>query len=236
MEHTVSVRDGMFTTRVFVEGEGKPLLFLHGIGGMQGSAPFLEGLARHFQVYAPWHPGYGASEGIDHIDDVIDLAFYYHDLLDALQLENPHIVGHSIGGMIGAEVAALCPHAVDKLILVAPMGLWLDQHPVADFCSITREELTQAIWHDPESPIAKEMTPVPTTPEEELRLNLERAQAFSTSGKFLWPIPDKGLKKRIHRIKASTLLIWGESDRLVPPVYGEEFLKRIKRARLTILK
>jgi pimeloyl-ACP methyl ester carboxylesterase len=63
---------------------------------------------------------------------------------------------------------------------------------------------------------------------------LERTQNLSAAGKFLWPIPDKGLKKRIHRISAPTLLVWGASDRLVPPVYGEAFLKRIARARLVV--
>src|SRR5262249_19636847 len=56
--------------------------------------------------------------------------------------------------------------------------------------------------------------------------------AMGATGKFIWPIPDKGLKKRIHRVKAPTLLIWGEDDRLVPPVYAEEFTRRIAGARV----
>src|SRR5204863_7805050 len=50
------------------------------------------------------------------------------------------------------------------------------------------------------------------------------------NGKFHWPIPDKGLKKRIHRVKASTLLLWGQDDRLVPPVYADEFVRRLPGA------
>ena len=49
------------------------------------------------------------------------------------------------------------------------------------------------------------------------------------TGKFIWPIPDKGLKKRIHRVTAPTLLVWGEDDRLVPPVYAEEFAAPARR-------
>lgn len=65
---------------------------------------------------------------------------------------------------------------------------------------------------------------------------LEMHKALATAGKFMWPIPDKGLKKRIHRIKVPTLLLWGESDKLIPPVYGEAFLKAIPGSRLVVLK
>jgi pimeloyl-ACP methyl ester carboxylesterase len=58
---------------------------------------------------------------------------------------------------------------------------------------------------------------------------------MASAGKFLWPIPDKGLKKRIHRIQQPTLIVWGASDKLIPPVYGEAFLKAIPGARLVSL-
>jgi len=59
--------------------------------------------------------------------------------------------------------------------------------------------------------------------------------AMGTTGKFIWPIPDKGLKKRIHRVKAPTLLVWGREDRLVPPVYADEFTRRIPGARVQMI-
>ena len=63
----------------------------------------------------------------------------------------------------------------------------------------------------------------------------QRLQSFSAAGKFLWPIPDKGLKRRIHRIKARTLIIWGEADGLVPPSYAEDFQSKIADAKVAIL-
>jgi pimeloyl-ACP methyl ester carboxylesterase len=65
---------------------------------------------------------------------------------------------------------------------------------------------------------------------------LERQKALTTSGKFLWPIPDKGLKKRIHRIKTPTLLVWGTSDGLVPLAYAHAFNEMIAGSRLAILE
>jgi len=236
IESIVSIRQGSFQTCVRSAGSGDPLLFLHGVDGLRGWPPFLEELAHTFRVIAPEHPGFGRSEGLEHLDDVVDLALYYTEFIEGMGLDQPYIVGHSLGGMIGAEVAAIVPDLVSKLVLIAPLGLWLDEHPVMDFFAATPEDLATAIFHDPGSAVAKEMMTLPADPEAQLEATLERTKNLSAAGKFLWPIPDKGLKKRIHRINAPTLLLWGASDRLVPPVYGEEFLKRIDRARLTVFK
>ena len=72
-ESTVSVRHGMFETKLRTDGSGDPLLFLHGAGGLRGWDPFLAALATSFTVYAPSHPGFETSSGIEHIDDIIDL-------------------------------------------------------------------------------------------------------------------------------------------------------------------
>jgi pimeloyl-ACP methyl ester carboxylesterase len=234
IESLVSIRNGLFQTFTRIEGEGDPLLFLHSAGGLQGWPPFLESLARSFRVIAPDHPGFGRSEGLEHLDDVVDLALYYTEFIEAMGLEQPYLVGHSLGGMIAAEVAAIAPDVASKLVLIAPVGLWLDDHPVMDFFAATSEELALAMFHAPGSAIAKDLMTMPSDPEAHLEAVLERTNNLSAAGKFLWPIPDKGLKKRIHRITAPTLLLWGASDRLVPPIYGEAFLKRMRRARLTL--
>jgi pimeloyl-ACP methyl ester carboxylesterase len=132
-EKTVAVRGDMFATKVRTDGSGDPLLFLHGAGGLRGWDAFLADLATRFTVYAPSHPGFETSTGIEHIDDIVDLVVYYNDLLDTLGLDSAHVVGHSMGGMLGAELAALSPQRVRKLVLANAVGLWLDEHPVADF-------------------------------------------------------------------------------------------------------
>ena len=231
----VSVRDGMFQAQVFQGGAGEPLLFLHGSGGLHEGA-YLNQLAQKFTVYAPVHPGFGPSEGIDHIDDIIDLALYYHDLMDELGIESAHIVGHSLGGMLAAELAALCSHRVRRLVLSNPVGFWRDEEPVLDFISLPPNELIPYVIHDPESEAMSAAFPTPESDDAMVEALFQRTQAFTTAGKFLWPIPDKGLKRRIHRIQAPTLIIWGESDGLVPVSYAEDFRSRIKDSRVAILK
>jgi len=195
-------------------------------------APFLDELARNFTVYAPAHPGFGPGEGLEHIDDVIDFALYYHDFLDELQIETPHVVGHSLGGMLAAEITALAPYRVNRLVLVGPAGLWIDENPIPDFFTFSSQQIVEVALHDPKGPLGQMMLQQFQAPEAALELH----RCMASAGKFLWPIPDKGLKKRIHRIQQPTLIVWGASDKLIPPAYGEAFLKAIPGSRLVTLQ
>jgi pimeloyl-ACP methyl ester carboxylesterase len=233
---TVSVRDGVFRVEVRCGGRGEPLVFLHGSGGQAGWPPFLDALAERYMVYLPIHPGWGASEGLEHIDDIIDFAIFYYDLFDALGIENPHVIGHSLGGMLAAEVAALDPSSVRKLVLANPAGLWLDEAPPLDFFAVGNDELMRAVLYDPSTAAEVFGRPDPDDREAMARALFERTKAFAAAGKFLWPIWDKGLRKRLHRIKAPTLVLWGEKDGLIPPVYGPEFQRRIPGARLVTME
>jgi pimeloyl-ACP methyl ester carboxylesterase len=234
-ERTVSVRDGMYKAQLFQAGSGEPLLFLHGAGGLQRGA-YLDELAKSFTVYAPVHPGFGESEGLEHIDDVIDLALYYHDVMDELGIESANVVGHSMGGMLAAELAALCPHRVRKLVLANAVGLWRDEAPVLDLFVIPPEQMLPQTIHDPQSDIVREVFTLPDSKEAFIEAMYQRIQSLSAAGKFMWPIPDRGLKRRIHRIQSPALIVWGESDGLVPPVYAEDFRSNIKDSRVVIMK
>lgn len=231
---TIAIRDGMFSADLRQAGSGEPLLFLHGAGGLHEGA-YLDLLAERFTVYAPSHPGFGSSEGIEHIDDVIDLALYYHDVMDALGIESAHVVGHSMGGMLAAELAALCPHRVRRLVLANPVGLWRDDAPVLDFFTLSPEQTLPYTWHDPQSPLIAESFPVPEAMEDRVEMLFQRMQSLATASKFLWPIPDKGLKRRIHRIQSPTLIVWGESDGLVSASYAEDFQSGIRDSRVAIV-
>lgn len=232
---SVSIRNGLFQAQVLQGGSGDPLLFLHGAGGLH-EGQYLEDLAQRFTVYAPSHPGFGASEGLEHIDDVIDLALYYHDFMDELGIESAHIIGHSMGGMLAAELASLCSHRVRRLVLSNPVGLWRDEDPVLDFFVLPPDQLLPYIVHDPQSEAIREAFPAPQSADDMIEQMYQRVQSFASAGKFLWPIPDRGLRRRIHRITSPTLIVWGESDGLVPPSYAEDFRSSIENSRVVIMK
>jgi pimeloyl-ACP methyl ester carboxylesterase len=233
---TVSVRDGLFEATVFTEGDGAPLLFLHGGGGLPEWPAWLSPLAERYRVIAPQHPGFGASTGLEHLDTVQDLTIYYLDFLDALDVERACVVGLSFGGMLAAELAALAPQRVRKLVLVGAIGLWSDAAPMPDFFAMTADEIEQAAWRDVELARRRGWLVEPQTDEEKRAAMLERARSSAATAKFIWPIPDRGLRKRIHRVAMPTLIVWGASDRLVPPVYAELFHQAIAGSRVVMIE
>lgn len=231
-EKIVELLDGKFKTRVLSAGDGEPLLFLHGAGGLVWD-PFLDALAQRYRVLAPEHPGAGESQGVEHVHDLWDLVLYYGELLDALGIDATRVVGHSFGAMVAAELAATSPERVSKLILIAPIGLWRDDHPVPDISGMPPEELPALIFADPAGPVARAMPALdPTDPEALFRAAMTLASILQ----FIWPLPDKGLSKRLYRVKAPTLLVWGADDRLVHPTYGDDFAKAIAGARLEVVQ
>ncbi|MGH8011345.1 MAG: alpha/beta fold hydrolase [Candidatus Binataceae bacterium] len=236
MKLNQTIADGKFSVELYTFGSGEPLLYVHGAGGLFGVDPFLEELGRDFKVFAPHLPGFGESTGGELIEDVIDAALFYHQLMDELGLERANIVGHSMGGMLAAEVAALDVSRAKKLVLAGPAGFWLDEHPIPDFFALDVADIGKYLFHDPNSPLARMMMAVPEDLNALADMYVERVKRLSVASKFLWPIPDRGLKKRAYRIAAPTLLLWGESDKLVPPVYAHEFARRIKHCREETIK
>ncbi len=212
-------------------GRGEPLLFLHGAGGLLGVESFLEQLGREFKVVAPHLPGYGESTGGELIEDVFDAVLFYHELMDELGIPAAHVVGHSMGGMLAAELAAFDIHRVKRLVLVSPAGFWLDRHPIPDFFAADFKELPALLFHDPGSAVAKLLMMTPDDPQALTTMYVERAKRLAMASKLLWPIPERGLKKRAYRIAAPTMLLWGESDRLIPKAYAGEFQRHIRDCR-----
>jgi pimeloyl-ACP methyl ester carboxylesterase len=231
----ISVRDGKWNPPVYRAGKGEPLLWLHGAGGVRGWTPDFAALAESYDLIVPIHPGWNDTPGLEDIDDVHDMAFYLQDLVDALGLGRFNLGGHSIGGMFAAELAAARPDLVKKLVLAAPAGLWMDETPVTDFFTLMPNELPGVLFGDPANPAIAEIFKPPANEDELAEMMYLQLANFSASGKFLWPIPDGGLKKRLHRITAPTLIIWGDQDRLIPPAYGELFQSRIEKSQLATI-
>jgi len=217
-------------------GTGQPLIYLHGAGGVTADDPLLTTLATRFRVFAPFLPGYGESEECGELRDMLDFTLHTWDVLEALGVANPVLVGHSMGGMIAAEMAAIAPHDVSRLALICPAGLWLDDHPIADMFSLLPFEMPNYLFHDPEAGAALMTAGLKMDDPEFLKTYLIRnARQLGMAGKILFPIPERGLAGRLYRIKAKTVVIWGESDRLIPPIYGPAFKAAIADSRLVTI-
>jgi pimeloyl-ACP methyl ester carboxylesterase len=234
-ERRIELRAGAVVFRVLTQGRGAPIVYFHSVHERGGWSPFLADLARDFTVYAPFHPGVQGSAGVESLDDVLDLTLAYEELLQALDLTAAHLVGHFFGGMVAAEMAAVFPGRATRLVLVSPLGLWRDDAPSADVLILPAEELPAVLWHDPECAVARQWAAQPASEEENAAAQIESIQRRAAMAKFVWPIPDKGIRKRLHRVKAPTLVLWGEADRANPVVYGQEWQGRIKGAAVRLL-
>ncbi len=233
-ERTVAVWQGRVRMRVVSKGRGPVLVFFHGPWGLTWD-PFLDRLAESFTVYAPEHPGTtpDAHDDVYHLDGLWDLVLCYDELLETLGIRNAAFVGHSFGGMVACEVAAGYPDRVRRLAMIAPLGFWRDPDRIVNWMMLEPAALRAHIFRDPEGDAARRM--FPRTDAQDAATTEARVRlmwAMGTTGKFIWPIPDKGLKKRIHRVKAPSLIVWGREDRLVPAVYAEEFTRRLSGARV----
>jgi len=229
---TVQVADGRFSIEMKEAGRGEPLLYLHNMSAQLDWFPFMDRLAERYRVLAPVFPGFGESTGLENIDDPTDTVVYHNDLLDALGVESAYVMGHELGGSFAAELAALSPHRVRKLVLVDAYGLWLEEHPCPDIFATPRRTLPTLLWHNPTSEFAQDYNPPTRDPE----ITIQRTRAQTAGSRFLWQFPNRGLSKRIHRISSPTLIVWGESDRLIPLEYGKAFNALIRGSKLVTIK
>jgi len=229
-ERLIPALAGRVQARVLVAGQGEPVLFLHGAGGLLWD-PFLEALAEGHTVYAVEHPGGADSDALEHLPGIWELVLFYDEILEELGLERVAVVGHSFGGMVAAELAANSPRRVSRLALIAPIGLWRDDAPIPDIAGVPAGRLPELILADPKSPLAELLTP----PADDPQALFEAAARMASVLHFIWPLPDKGLRGRIHRVSAPTLLLWGEKDALVSPVYAEEFAGLLRRSETVLI-
>jgi pimeloyl-ACP methyl ester carboxylesterase len=231
-----TVRTHYAEVQYYEGGSGADLVYLHGEGGMKADDPFLAKLAERYHVRAPLLPGYGESAEAPSIRDMLDVTLHNFDVIAALGMNRPIVVGHSLGGMIAAEMAAVCPNDVDRLCLIAAAGLWLDDYPVPDIFSLLPKEFPPLLFHDVEAGTRMMTADVDIhDPKFLVPFLVTNARQLGMAGKFLFPIPERGLKDRIHRIKARTVLVWGDSDRLFPAPYAHAYREAIAGSELVIV-
>ena len=227
------------SVQVLEAGDGPPLLFLHGAGGINGWEGALPLLSDKYHVYAPLLPGFGQSSGLEYLEDQFDLFLHGFDVMEALGLERPYVVGESLGGWMAAEMAAVRPDKIGRLALTAPVGLWRDEAPVVDMFGSMTHELAPYLFHDMNSPAAQQMMGLTQLfsnkddrTQEQIETLIGMSRGFRTVAKFLFPIPESGLERRLWRIKAPTLIVWGEEDRFISPIYAELFRDKIAGAKV----
>jgi|SRR5581483_1776701 len=235
-EESVPVWNGRITIKVKIAGAGAPLLYLHPAAGLVWD-PFLSHLAESHTVYAPEFPGTSVGDpyaihALDHLSDVV---LVYEEVVRSLGLTKPIVVGHSFGGMLAAELASTFPDLASKVVLLAPIGLYRDDLPVANWLATSPQDMPALLFHDPDSPGAKSMLAMPEDPDIAAEAAAALVWSMGATGKFAFPVPDRGLRKRLYRLDAPVLVLWGGQDRLVPAAYVEEWRSEVADVRTLVL-
>ncbi len=227
---TVTVRD--CTVSLMRGGAGAPLLYLHGAGGAPVELPFMTALADSFDVIVPEHPGFGGSDEPDWLDNIHDVAYFYLDFLDTLDLDGVHLVGSSLGGWVALEIAVRSTARLATLTLGAPAGLYVYGLKSGDIFTWSPEETFRQMFHNPalaEAAIAA------------LPPNVEADDAFlknrSSLARLGWEprLHDPHLDKWLHRVDVPTKIVWGDDDRVFEAGYADVYAKAIPGATAEIL-
>jgi pimeloyl-ACP methyl ester carboxylesterase len=215
-------------------GQGRPLLFLHGGGGVDGQQPFVAPLSARRRLIAPSHPGFGKSGLPDWLDSVDDIAYLYLELMDRLGLSDLDVIGCSIGGWIAAELATKCPEHVRRLVLVGPVGIKVgpaDKLDIPDIFAMPEDGVQRLLYHDP----SRMKRDIAKTSDDELAAIFRARETLALLTWEPWMHNPK-LVRRLHRVAAPTLLLRGESDGLVSQEYLEAYSRLLPNARLLTIE
>jgi pimeloyl-ACP methyl ester carboxylesterase len=216
--HTVEVNG--LTCRVWHKGDGRPLVFLAGFGGLPRWTQCLERLAARRRVIAPSLPGFPGTSAIGPLYSHLDWLLAARDLIAGAQNERCDLMGVSLGAALAADVAAIWPGLVDRLVLVSALGLFDENEPSADPFAQRPGTLAQLLCANPERYAAHIAAADGADPVE---WTVMTTRANEAAARLLWPLGDTGLASRLSHIRNDTLLVWGEADRVVPASYRARF-------------
>jgi pimeloyl-ACP methyl ester carboxylesterase len=217
-----------------VNGAGPPLLFLHGGDYVAQNAAFLDRLARHWRVTAPRHPGFGHSERPEGFRTVHDLAYLYLDWLDDQPPGEVVVVGSSFGGWIALEMGVRSAGRIGRLVLIDALGLKFggrEERDIADIYALPDDERQRRTFCEP----ARVLPDYASLGEDELTAIARDRSATALYG---WRpyMHDPGLRQWLHRVRAPSLVLWGESDGVVAPEYGKKLCAALPNARFETIE
>ena len=222
------VRD--ISVRMFRDGSGPPVVYLHGAGGFAGWLPLFDRIAVKHSLLVPEHPGFGNSDVASWIRNTPDVAMYYLDLFDEMGLKDVHLIGFSLGGWIAAELAVRNASRLKSLTLIAPAGIRIKGIPTGDNFIWGPEENARNVFYDQRFSEQMIAQMAQASPEDVERALANRYMAARLGWEPRWFNPD--LERWLHRIKLPTLALWGEDDKVIPAAYAALWRERVPGIRV----
>lgn len=210
--------------RVWDKGSGSTVGYLAGFGGLPAWTPFLDRLSERHRVIVPSLPGQPGAPAFRNLDSHLDWLVATQELLAAAGLAGADLIGVSVGGALAADVAAVWPDMVRRLVLVAPFGMFDPADPVTDVWAQRPGTAPGVLCDDPA--IYTQLWERPEG-EDPTEWEIITTRAMEAAARLLWPVGDTRLARRLHRVRQDTLLLWGENDRVVPLSYARRFADAI---------
>ena len=205
--------------RYEVVGTGEPLVMVHGLAESTRlwykNVPIL---AQHYRVYLVDLPGFGAMRKFHQHFKLLEAGAWLNAWMQALNLEEIYLVGHSMGGYVSMALAALCPEHVKRLVLVDSIGI---------SAGMSVDSLT---------PLALRAIRR-STPGLWLCIGYDILRAGQTSiGRAAQQIVELDASEVLSAVRVPTLIIWGDEDDLVPFALGRQLHERLTGARLLVMR
>jgi pimeloyl-ACP methyl ester carboxylesterase len=216
-------------------GTGRPVLILHDELGWPGWTSWCERMAGNFELIVPLQPGFGQSDRIRWIRSYRDLALFYCRLVRQMELDPIDVVGFSAGGYVAAEMAACSPQTVNRLGLVAPMGIKPQDDSIADFLAMTIGQHLSLTLERSDAPDASHIYGGEMTPEQfELFADARAETARLGWEPFMY---DPTLPFHLEAIgELPAQLIWGTKDKIVPRQCIDAYAAALPDAQVELLE
>ena len=209
-------------------GAGAPLLFLHGADGLPEWPEILDDLAQSYDVIAPDLPGFGLSEAPPFVDDISDVAYLLMDMLEQMDLRGVRVVGHSLGGWAALEMAVRSCERIHSIALIAPAGIHVKGSPKADIYMIDPDEQARIAYADPELGAQAAARAMVSKHQSQAILNRIASARLGWNPRLYNP----RLERWLHRVHKPVMILWGDTDRIIPPVYADAFAGLMPAAKL----
>jgi pimeloyl-ACP methyl ester carboxylesterase len=212
-------------------GSGRPVLLLHGGGGPGTVANIASHLSDRAHVLVPTHPGWNGIPRPQRLAAVVDFAALYLELLRQQGLENVVVIGSSVGGWIAADMATMDRDGrLGGLVLIDSAGVLVEGEPMPDFFALDARGVAEHSYYDPDRFYIDPAT-LPPERVATMRSNLATLRAIAGEPYM----HDPTLIGRLARITVTTLVIWGDSDRVFTPGYGRAMTAAIPAARYELV-
>ena len=194
--------------------------------------PIVEELSEKYQVILPDHPGFGDTDQADWVDSISDLAYFYLDIIETMNLGETHLVGHSMGGWIAAEMAMRDGHNIKSLTLVSSAGIAVEGTPMGDLFSWSPQEAASQVFARKE--FVDQMLAYKPSKDEIAIMQKNRLMAMLLCQDANFQNPD--IRKWAHRLTMPTLILWGDSDGIFPEPFAHAYHDLIPNSDLEIYK